>query len=122
MLRPQSIYSVHVAAAAGGGGGSLQQHASEIEVPTARATLRPYAYVGLPVDHPDDSRPPPLAPLAPLAPPSYASYSAAESRIGELPRVHGDVSLGVGRDLAGADIAARHSARKDNAAFVENKG
>lgn len=103
----QSTYSVGVAP-----GGSLQE-APGVEVPTARATLRPYAYVGLPVDHAEES------PLPP--PPSYDAYSA-DSRIGELPGGHGDVSLGVGRDMAGAESAARRSARKDNAAFVEKKG
>lgn len=85
----------------------------------AQATLRPFAYVGIPLgdDGPDGPCGSPLLPRS--SPSSYGEEAAAAGVAG---RVHGDVSLGVGRDMSGAEEAARASARRDNLAFNEMKG
>ncbi len=92
-------------------------------IPVAQATLRPLAYVGIPLDDDD----PDGSGRSPLLPPPPSSYekegaAAAGAAAGRAGRVHGDVSLGVGRDMAGAEAAARASARRDNLAFTELMG
>lgn len=77
----------------------------------ARATMRPFAYVGVPIDDDDDNE---------LRRPSPAAASYDKAGAG-ADRVHGDVSMGVGEDYDGAAQAAKASARRDNAAFFEQK-
>lgn len=71
-----------------------------VNVPTILGGAQ-YAYVGVPVEHDD------------------AELLASSERmcVG-----HGNVSRGVGDDLKGANRAAKISARRDNAAFNEQKG
>ncbi|CAM9918013.1 unnamed protein product [Ectocarpus fasciculatus] len=97
--------------------GGVQQHQQPqgfvaVEgVPVASATVRPFAYVGVPIDDDNNNevrRPSPAA----------ASYDEARAGAG---RVHGDVGVGVGGDYAGAAEAAQASATRDNAAFFEKK-
>lgn len=71
-----------------------------VEVPTILGGAQ-YAYVGVPVDQDDPA----------LLAPSERMYVG-----------HGNVSRGVGDDLKGAKRAAKISARRDNAAFNEQKG
>ena len=90
-------------------------------VPVAQATLGPLACVGIPLDDDSSGR----QPLLPPVPPS--SYGGEEAMVatggGSGGRgAHGDVNLGVGRDMSGAEEAARASARRDNLAFNEMKG
>eukprot|EP00752_Nemacystus_decipiens_P011124 g9884.t1 len=92
--------------------GSVQQPPGFVAVegvPVAQATARPFAYVGIPLDDSDGAS-------SSLLPPPPGEEKGAAGR------VHGNVNLGVGNDVAGAEEAARASARRDNAAFVERKG
>ncbi|CAM9469660.1 unnamed protein product [Ectocarpus sp. 4 AP-2014] len=97
--------------------GCVQQHqqppgfAAVEGVPVARATMRPFAYVGVPIDVDNNNE---------LRRPSRAAASCDKSRAG-VGRVHGDVSVGVGADYDGAEEAAKASAKRDNAAFFEQR-
>lgn len=81
--------------------------------------MNPLAYIGVPVDDNDNhekgsSSRAAGSPTPP--PPGYGGTTGAGTS-----RVHGDVSLGVGRDFAGAEEHARASARRDNEDFCERK-
>lgn len=90
-------------------------------MPVAQATTRPFAYVGIPLDDSTEGgEGSGGSSSSPLLPPNPARSGKAAT--GARGRVHGNVNLGVANDIVGAEQAARASARRDNAAFVERKG